>query len=239
MAFGYERRARGNNDRNVTSPKIAENTSTNISFWVAEIAASAAISGAIVSGLLQFFNELKRSKRAFRLEEKKLRANIIASESLGWLQDIREWLSSVCTHLDMQYSFLKRPGTPPQLQQTLDDYSFSVMQEVHHITLLLKPDKPDHRELKRSLAFKQKIMLKYFIRKSGTLPQIYGRRYTLIENIADNALTSSAAPLGPDQGARLMANKSFKSSPKFCVSAGRATSPRLNKRYTSIVQGIQ
>lgn len=170
--------------------KIVDNTSSNTNLWVAVIVASAAISGAIVTGLLQYFTESKRGQRAYELEEKKLRANIVATERLRWLQDVRERLSRLYTHLDMQYSFLKRPGNPPQLQQTLDDYSFVVMQEVHHISLLLNPDKPDQRKLKRALALKQKILLKCFVRKSQQLRQIHDRRYTLVKNIAFNSLTA-------------------------------------------------
>ncbi|MEL7613209.1 hypothetical protein AAGW18_11960 [Vreelandella titanicae] len=170
--------------------QIADNTSTDTNLWVAVIAASAAISGAIVTGLLQYFTESKRAKRAYKLEEKKLRANIVATERLRWLQDVRERLSKLYTHLDMQYSFLKRPGNPAQLQETLDEYSFVVMQEIHHISLLLNPEKPDQKKLKRALAVKQKILLQCFSRKSQQLTQIHDKRYALVKNIAFNSLTT-------------------------------------------------
>ncbi|WP_147436927.1 hypothetical protein [Alkalispirillum mobile] len=173
--------------------QIADNTSTNTNLWVAVIAATAAISGAIVTGILQYFTESKRAKRANEIEEKKLRANIVATERLRWLQDVRERLSKLYTHLDMQYSFLKRAGNPAQLQQTLDEYSFVVMQEIHHISLLLNPEKPDQKKLKRALAVKQKILLKCFSRKSQQLSQIHDKRYALVKNIAFNSLTTVGA----------------------------------------------
>lgn len=132
--------------------QIADNTAHSDSMWVAIIAGGAGVFGACIPALLSYF----ASNRAQEMEEKRLRASIVTTERLRWLQDVRQRLARFYVQLDMQYNFLKRPvPTTPEAkieyQKQLDDFSNEVNEQCNIITLMMNPEKPEQNSLKTAL----------------------------------------------------------------------------------------
>ena len=139
---------------------ISRNAPANSSTLVALISAAAGVLGALAGGLASFLVARHQATSDSELETKRLQANLVATERLRWLQDIRERLSNLYKQLDLQYNYLKRPvatEASATTQQQLDALSGEIMGQCNMITLMLNPAKPDQAALRdalqRALAF--------------------------------------------------------------------------------------
>lgn len=142
--------------------QIADNTASDNAVWVAAVSGGAAVLGATVSALVSYFVTKRSTKAQQEIENKRLRATIVTSERLRWLQDIRGRLAELYKHLDMQFNLIQRPlgnMTQQQMQDMLDDYSGQIMTDVHMITLMLNDKDQEQidlrQELQNVLAFMQ------------------------------------------------------------------------------------
>lgn len=130
--------------------KIADNTSHDDSWWIALISGGAGVLGA---GLTAFFS-YRMAIKAQHVEEKRLRAEIITTERLRWLQDIRQRLSHFYVQLDMQYNYLKRPipdGKFADYQERVDTFSNQINEQCNVMTLMLNPEKVHQADLRKVL----------------------------------------------------------------------------------------
>lgn len=146
-------------------PSSSGNMSTGSSTLVALISAAAGIFGALAGGLASYLLARQKAKTDLELETKRLQANLVATERLRWLQDIRERLSNLYKQLDLQYNLLKRPmtsGSNATTQQQLDVMSSEIMEQCNMITLMLNPAKPDQAELRDTVQQVLKFMLTAF-----------------------------------------------------------------------------
>lgn len=146
--------------------QIAEQTKPDDkAIWIAAISSMSALAGAGIGALLLYRGTKKQIESASEIEEKKIRANIITTERLRWLQELRAKSSEFYANLDMHYNLLKRPINPqanPEYQVEADKISKEVMVQVNQIILLLNPKKM-HQEIMRqscneSLAFFQECV---------------------------------------------------------------------------------
>lgn len=148
-----------------TFPSPSGNVPTGSSTLVALISAAAGVLGALAGGLASYLVARQKAKSDLELETKRLQANLVATERLRWLQDIRGRLSNFYKELDMQYNHLKRSvvsGSSTTTQQQLDVFSSEIMGQCNMITLMLNPDKPDQAELRDTLQQVLVFMLKAF-----------------------------------------------------------------------------
>lgn len=132
--------------------QIADNTARNDTMAIAIVAGASGVLGASLSAWFGYLI----AKKAQTTEEKRLRASIVTTERLRWLQDLRERLARFYVKLDMQYNFLKRPvPTTPEAeieyQKQLDDFSNEVNEQCNIITLMMNPEKPEQNNLKTAL----------------------------------------------------------------------------------------
>jgi hypothetical protein len=139
--------------------QIANNTASDSSLWIAAISGGSAVLGASVSAIISYFVTNRTIISQEVLEDKRLKANIVTTERLRWLQDMRSRLSALYAKLDMQYSVIKRPITnlnKQEIQDMLDEYSSEIMLQVNMITLMLNKKDKEQVELKIEL---QKILV--------------------------------------------------------------------------------
>lgn len=137
-----------------TTPSPTGNVSSGSSTLVALISAAAGVLGALAGGLASYLVARQKAKSDLELETKRLQANLVATERLRWLQDIRERLSDLYKQLDLQYNLLKHPVAPASsatIQQQLDVMSSDIMEQCNMITLMLNPAKPDQAKLRDAL----------------------------------------------------------------------------------------
>lgn len=130
------------------------NTLQSSSTLIALISASAGVLGAFAGAFASYLVAREKAKSDIELESKRLQANVIATERLRWLQDIRQRMSTLYQQLDFQYNLLKRPVAHNQgttTQQQLDDMSAEIMAECNMITLMLNPAKPDQAALRDAI----------------------------------------------------------------------------------------
>lgn len=132
--------------------QIAENTEPdNASLWVAGISSASALLGALIGAVLLHRGTVRQIKSSEDVERRKLKANIVTTERLRWLQEIRKRTSDFYANLDMHYNLLKRPVNPqnnPQYQKDADDLAKTVMVECNQIILLLNPAKEDQKKMR-------------------------------------------------------------------------------------------
>ena len=119
---------------------------------MAIIAGGAGVFGAGLTALISYL----ATNKSQQFEEKRLRASIITTERLRWLQDVRQRLARFYVQLDMQYNFLKRPvpQTPEakiEYQKQLDIFSNEVNEQCNIITLMMNPENPEQNNLKTAL----------------------------------------------------------------------------------------
>lgn len=137
-----------------TVPSPSGNVPTGASILVALISAAAGVFGALAGGLASYLVARQKAKSDLELETKRLQANLVATERLRWLQDIRERLSNLYKQLDLQYDLLMRPvapGSSATTQQQLDVMSSDIIEQCNMITLMLNPAKSDQAELRNAL----------------------------------------------------------------------------------------
>ncbi len=134
--------------------QIAEHTKPdNKAIWVAAISSASALIGAGIGAFLLYRGTSKQVESTNKIEEKKLQANIITTERLRWLQELRQKSSEFYANLDMNYSFLKRPINPqdnPEYQEKADEIAKEVMVQCNQIILLLNPKKPHQEAMRKS-----------------------------------------------------------------------------------------
>lgn len=132
--------------------QIAENTKPdNSHLWVALISSASALLGALIGAVLLYLGAVRQIDSSQNVEQRKLLANIVTTERLRWLQEIRRRTSEFYAGLDMNYNLLKRPENPqqnPQFQQGADELAKKVMVECNQIILLLNPAKDDQQKMR-------------------------------------------------------------------------------------------
>lgn len=135
--------------------EIAENTKPdNSGLWIAVVSSASALLGALIGAVLLYRGVVRQIASSQDIEQRKLQANIVTTERLRWLQDIRGRTSNFYADLDMHYSLLKRPVNPqqnPQHQIEMDELAKKVMVEFNQITLLLNPAKSEQNEMRSAL----------------------------------------------------------------------------------------
>ena len=102
-------------------------------FW--NIVAGTVI-GAAIGAILLYRGSAKQVEATNKVEEKKLQANIVTTERLRWLQELRLKSSEFYANLDMHYNLLKRPINPqqdPNFQIQLDEISKKAMIQCNQI----------------------------------------------------------------------------------------------------------
>lgn len=134
--------------------QIAEHTKTdNRVIWIAAISSASTLIAAGIGAVLLYRGTAKQVEATNIIEEKKLLANIITTERLRWLQELRLKSSEFYANLDMNYSLLKRPINPqdnPEYQEQSDKIAEKVMIQCNQIGSLLNPRK-QHQKLMRKL----------------------------------------------------------------------------------------
>jgi hypothetical protein len=132
--------------------QISEHTKPdNSAIWIAAISSASALIGAGIGAALLYRGTAKQVEATNIIEVKKLQANIITTERLRWLQELRSKSSEFYANLDMNYSLLKRPVNlqdNPEYQEQADKIAEKVMVQCNQIISLLNPKKK-HQELMR------------------------------------------------------------------------------------------
>lgn len=141
--------------------QIAENTSNHDSLWVAAIAGGAAVLGAGVSALLAYYSTSKSAATQLavattqaELEQRKLRASIVTTERLRWLQDLRSKVAEFYSCVDMQTMHIARIldlGVPSISRDELDAISRESGLRANMLLLMLNRTNPDQNELFNSI----------------------------------------------------------------------------------------
>lgn len=168
--------------------QIASNTSSNDSVWIAGISAFSALLGAGIGAGVSYLGV--RSNRM--LEEKKLKAGLIATERLRWLRELRERFSTFFTQLDMQYNLIKRPvqkEDAKNFQKTLDEYSLSISEQSHLINLMLNPEKPEQFALRKAINDAKAFFLKCLAEKGLEAKDFDDSVYAEIQERALGSIT--------------------------------------------------
>jgi hypothetical protein len=171
---------------------IAERTSHDNPAWVALISAGSAVLGAAVVAVFSYLTGRRSADSQERIEKARLHANLITTERLRWLQDIRTRSSHLFAQMEMQYSHLKRPvtGSAAEIQEKIDAYSMRVMEETNIIYLMLNPDKPDQLAVRKALQDAQRFLLDCFAKKNEGQTAFDDDRYRVLKQTAFDSLTS-------------------------------------------------
>jgi len=161
--------------------QIAENTASHQLTWiVAAITGGTAILATLITGAFAYATtkrtithqkdaEYKKLEASILTEEAKLKANILATERLRWLQDLRGKFADLYANLDMQLSHLQRPGQAEQ-QEQLDKLSADIMLRVNSVLVMLNKTKPHQGDLYAALNEAQRFVLEVFARKRPGAP---------------------------------------------------------------------
>lgn len=156
------------------------------------IAGAAGVLGAFAGALVSFLVAREKSRSDLSIESQRLTANVVATERLRWLQDIRQRLSRFYQQLDFQYSHLQRP-TPPDLQAKkqllLDEFSAEVMTQCNMITLMLNPGKPDQAALRVAVDNGLQLMLENFNPPPAKFPGFNVSEYAENKRAAFDSMT--------------------------------------------------
>lgn len=136
---------------------IADNTSSNDSLWVAAVAGGSAVLGAAISALLAYFSanrsavvQLSTAKTGADLEYKKLRASIVTTERLRWLQELRTKVAEFYSHIDIQVMHIDRlvnPNVKPITRDEMDSISKEAALRSNLVLLMLNPKNSEQKEL--------------------------------------------------------------------------------------------
>lgn len=175
-----------------TVPTPSGNISTGSSTLIALISAAAGLFGAFAGGLTSYLVARQKAKSDLELETKRLQANLVATERLRWLQDIRHRFSNLYKQLDMQYSFVKRPVAPGNIatiQKQLDEMSSEIMEQCNMIMLMLNPAKPDQAKLYDVLQQVLKFIQRVFQQAPGTITNLDDIEYAGYKQAAFDAMT--------------------------------------------------
>lgn len=161
--------------------QIVANTGRSDSISVALISGGSALLGAAIGAGISYLG-LRISRD---LEIKKLKASLVATERLRWMRELRERFSAFFTRLDMQYSLIKRPVQRDQaaaFQRTLDEYSSTISEQSHMITVMLDPGIPEQMELRRAINDALSFFLECVARKEFDAMSFDDGAYTSIKD---------------------------------------------------------
>lgn len=180
--------------------QIAEQTQSNsLTTWIVPFTGMMGVIVSGVSAFLVFFNGQKQAKNVqkqieantkseedkLRLEESRLRANVITTERIRWLQELRSRGANFYALLDMYYNLLKRPINPqlnPSFQAKGDEIAQTVMRECNQILLLLNPKKPYQAKLNKSCNVALKFVLQCVDKRNNNILKFNDRRYAIIKS---------------------------------------------------------
>lgn len=168
--------------------QIVNNTQGDDSANIAFISAGAALIGASIGAIISYLG-LRINRE---VETRKLKAGLIATERLRWLQDIRQRFSRFSSDLDMQYNLIKRPVKPEErdvFQVTLDTYSKAVSEQCNVIILMLNPSKKHQKDLRDAINEALAFFIDCINKKTEVINEIDDKKYVLIKTRAFNALT--------------------------------------------------
>jgi hypothetical protein len=147
--------------------KIADNTGQSDSMTIAIVAGASGVLGA---GLTAWCGYLI-AKKTQVTEEKRLRAGIVTTERLRWLQDVRQRLARFYVQLDMQFNFLQRP-IPPTLegkieyQKQIDVLFNEINEQSNIISMMMNPEKAEQKDLRSALQ-ESLIFVNNCVKKQG------------------------------------------------------------------------
>jgi len=86
--------------------EIAENTKPdNSGVWIAVVSSASALLGALIGAVLLYRGVVRQIASSHDIEQRKLQANIVTTERLRWLQDIRGRTSNFYADLDEGHQF--------------------------------------------------------------------------------------------------------------------------------------
>jgi hypothetical protein len=186
--------------------KIADNTAGPQSTWILPlITGGTAILAALVTATFAYLTtrrtithqkdvEYKKLETSILTEDAKLRANIVAVERLRWLQDLRAKFADLYANLDMQLSYLERPGSPADQQDALDKLSADIMLRVNNVLVMLNKSKPFQSDLYAALNDAQAFIFEVFAKKRPGTPNPADRtKYAGIKRRAFDAVESIGA----------------------------------------------
>jgi len=132
--------------------QIAEQTKPdNKVIWIAAITSISTLIAAGVGAILLYKGTLNQIKATSDVEEKKLKASIVTTERLRWLQDLRQQSSEFYANLDMHYNLLKRSVPEEEIaknQEKMDKFAEKVMVQSNAIYTMLNP-KREHQNVMR------------------------------------------------------------------------------------------
>lgn len=180
------------NDTTKSSTKSRDDFPQGSSLMVALITGAAGVLGAFAGAMSSYLVALAKAKYDLELETKRLSANVIATERLRWLQDIRERLSTLFQQMDLQYNLLKRTVDSSRDQTTqkqFDELSLEVMRQCNMITLMLNPEKPDQAALRNSLQKSLAFMNNAFQDPKTAVTIVYNDQYIINKQAAFDAMT--------------------------------------------------
>lgn len=173
--------------------EIAENTKPdNSGLWIAVVSSASALLGALIGAVLLYRGVVRQIASAHDIEQRKLQANIVTTERLRWLQDIRGRTSNFYADLDMHYNLLKRPVNPqqnPQHQLEMDELAKKVMVEFNQITLLLNPAKSEQKEMREALNDALKFFQQCVAQRNQGIVTFNDQFYAATKTDVFNALT--------------------------------------------------
>ena len=173
--------------------QIATNTARDDSVWIAVVSGAAAVLGAAVAAGFGYLVARRTAQSQERIERARLKATVVTTERLRWLQDIRQRLAAFYTRTDMQYNLLKRPyklEQYPELQKAFDEESRAVAELCHVMILMLNPSKPDQAKLQAALNGTLNFLLQCHAHRKDTGSQTFDDgQYTKIKRDAFLALT--------------------------------------------------
>lgn len=159
---------------------------TNDNIVIAIIAASSALLGSSITAIIHYLG-LRNSNK---IKADKVRADLISTERLRWLQELRNEYSIYFTELDYQITFLKRPIQEMEnYQNSLNEFSINNSKHYHMIITLLNPDKEEQLKLRLSITKARKFFLNHLEKKQLARLDIDMNIYEQIKDDSLIALT--------------------------------------------------
>lgn len=171
--------------------EIAANTSRNDSLWVASIAGTFAILGALTASLISYFAAKASLASQAKLERQRLIATVVSAERLIWLKEIRGKTAEFYTKMDVQINHLQRPvasSEPEALQQLIDAYAEQAVSLSHAIFPMLNTTKEHQRALSFAINDTMAFMNAVTRRKTFDALQIDKRPYAKLKTDAFKSL---------------------------------------------------
>lgn len=164
--------------------EIAANTAGDTTTTIAIITAVSVLLASGVSAAFGYFgirrtlieqsrHELRRlrmERKRLMLDHKAMRAGIVTTERLRWLQDIRSKIADFFAKIEMQMSHLERPTMQSDVaakQAELDQFALDANRLSSAIQLMLDPSKDDQRRLSDAIGESLGVALGQFQRSTS------------------------------------------------------------------------